>query len=110
MTRQPSTPVAPPWPPSILEISAAPEMAILTALVALLDIAGDALFVAHPELGDDDDERPYWKPLPPTVPHAGRILRSAASLRRAIRRYRRAVTPAPPPAEDPGPADDHFPF
>ena len=108
MTHRPRPPVALPWPPTVPEIDAAPELAILAAIVALLDIASNALLVANPQLADDD-ERPYWKPLPPDVPPAGRILQCAASLRRAVHRYRLAVTP-PPAADKPAAGDDRIPF
>ena len=96
------TPGALPWSPTIPEIDAAPELSILAALVAVLDIVSDALWAANPELGDDC--RPYWRPPPATVCDAANILRGAARLRCAVDRYHQAVTS--PPAPEPPPSDD----
>jgi hypothetical protein len=86
--------------PTLPALAAAPELAVLAALVGLLDIVAAALLAAHPELADD--ERPYWIPTPDIVLVAARILRRAAGLRRAVARYRLAVTPATPsPNESP---------
>jgi hypothetical protein len=82
-----------PWPPTVPEIAAAPELAALAALVAVLDLALDALLAAHPDL--DDDDRPPWRPPPSAVPAAARLVDRAVALRRALDRYRRAIT-APP--------------
>jgi len=101
------TPTVMHWPPTVHEIWAAPELGILAALMALLEITANALFVAHPELGDDQDSRPLWRPLPAVVPVAGNILRDAARLRRAIDRYRRAITP-PTASESSGSNDIPF--
>ena len=78
--------------PTVPDLAAAPELAVLAALVGLLDIVAAALLAAHPELADD--ERPYWIHTPDIVPVAAHILRRAAA------RYRLAVTP-PPAAELP---------
>lgn len=79
--------------PTLPALTAAPELAVLAALVALLDFVTDALYAAHPELADD--ERPYWIPTPAAVPLADNLLRRAAGLHRAVARYRLAVTPTP---------------
>jgi hypothetical protein len=79
--------------PAIPPLTIAPELAVLAALFALLDIASDALYATHPELADD--ERPYWVPTPVAVSRATAIIRRAAGLRRAVRRYRLAVTSSP---------------
>ncbi len=89
---------------TIPDIAEAPELAVLAALVAVLDVAGDALLATHPELADH--ERPYWVETPAIVGVAANVLRRAAGLRRAIARYRQAVAPVTPPPDEPAPGWD----
>lgn len=89
-------------------LTAAPELAVLSALVALAEIAGHALYAAYPELADP--ERPAWLHTPAAVPHATRILRDAARLCRAIDRYRDAVISPPTTATPAPPGDEDLPF
>jgi len=92
---------------SVPDMAAAPELAVLAALLAVLQIVIDALLATHPAL--TDDERPYWVKTPDAVPHAASVIANVHRLRRAIHRYQLAVMPSPEPTE-PGPADDHIPF
>jgi hypothetical protein len=93
--------------PTVPELDNAPELAVLAVLLAVIDIAGDALLAAHPDLADHD--RPYWFPTPAAIVHAHRLLRCSASLRRAVHRYRVAVA-APPATDEPASGDDGIPF
>lgn len=106
MTRRAPTP-ARGATPTVPELDNAPELAVLAALLAVIDIVGDALLAAHPDLADHD--RPYWYPTPVAIVHAHRLLRCSASLRRAVHRYRLAVT-TPPATDEPPSADDGIPF
>jgi hypothetical protein len=87
--------------------SPVPELAVLDALLAVLDVVYYALLEAHPELADD--ERPYWIFTPAIVPRAASILRSASSLRRAVARYRLALVP-PSITNAPAADDNDIPF
>jgi hypothetical protein len=95
------------WWPKPLEYDRAPELAVLALLATALDIVGRTLMVAHPEIGDTD--RPFWRPLPPTVPAAECVLRQLDRLQRALVAYRNAalIPPPDPPPPDP---DDDMPF
>ena len=93
-------------PPTISQLEHAPELAILAALAAVLDLATDAVLAANPQLFDD--ERPYWVSLPDQVPVADRLLRDAARLRRTMARYRQAIITPLAAAADPQPNDDHL--
>jgi hypothetical protein len=80
--------------PLVHELVDVPELAILAALVAVIDLVVDSIRAAHPELADH--ERPYWLPPPANVVIlADRLLRQAARFRRAVDRYRVAVKPPP---------------
>jgi len=80
--------------PLVAELVDAPELAILAALVAVLDIVVDSLRAAHPEMADH--HRPHWLPPPANaVAHADRLLRQVDRVRRAVDRYRTAVAPPP---------------
>jgi len=78
---------------------------VLTILVATLDVVATTMLAANLELLDD--ERPSWRPLPPTAPAADNVLRQIDSLRRAVDAYRRLASLKPPPEP---PADDDIPF
>jgi hypothetical protein len=78
---------------------------VLAILVATLDVVSTVMLAANLELLDD--ERPSWRPLPPTAPAADTILRQIDRLRRAVDAYRRVAAPRPPPRP---PADDDIPF
>jgi hypothetical protein len=92
---------------SISHLAASPELAVLAALLAVLDIVVSALLAVHPELVDH--ERPYWIKTPDAVRLAACVLRNANGLRRAINRYRLAVMPSPEPT-DPVRGEHHVPF
>jgi len=77
----------PPRPP---EIARSPELAILTALDAVLLVADYALLAEHPELWDQD--RPFWRPPPDSVARtADAIISLARRLSDVLTRYRRAI-------------------
>jgi hypothetical protein len=92
---------------SVSHLAAAPELAVLAALLAVLDVVVHALLALHPELADH--ERPYWIKTPNAVRLAASVLRNADELRRAINRYRLAVMPSPQPTA-PVPGEHHVPF
>jgi hypothetical protein len=96
-------------PPTITipELAAVPELAVLAALLAVLDVIDRALLAAHPELADH--ERPYWILTPAVVPRAASVLRNADSLRRAVARYRLALTHHSATNEPPA-GDAEIPF
>jgi hypothetical protein len=85
------------WWPTPPDYQRAPELALLTLLAAALDIVARTLTVAHPELGDAD--RPFWRPVPPTVPAAEAVLRQLDRLQRALVAYRTAALTPPPPRD-----------
>jgi hypothetical protein len=91
-----------PTPDQIAEV---PELAILAALEDTLDLALRALVAAHPQLANP--ETPFWaRDASPARGAADRILAAALRLARALRRYRRAVTPS----RRPGDPDPDIPF
>ena len=91
------TPTPPPTP---FEIANAPELAILAALDATLDLALRALLAAHPQLGDPDV--PSWaRDSSPSRTTADRILALAVRLTHELNAYRRATAPSPRPEHDP---------
>ena len=72
------------------ELGGAPEIAIIAALEAILDLTLRALFSVHPQLGDD--ECPYWvRDLSPASEAADRILAAARTLADALEAYRGVV-------------------
>jgi len=97
------------------EYQHAHELAVLALLLETLDVVTMVVLAENPELGDDD--RPSWRPLPPTVPAANILLRQIDRLRRGLLDYWAAALPPPSdlaPDPDPGepqsdPADD-IPF
>ncbi len=104
MTGHPRIP-ARDWFPTPPEYDHAPELGALAILVGVLDAVSMVMLAANLEL--TDDERPCWRPLPPTAPAADNILRQVDRLRRAVEAYRRVAAPelAPEP-----PSDDNIPF
>ncbi len=80
--------------PSVPDLEAAPELAVLTVLLGVLDMVERALLAAYPEFADQ--ERPYWIKTPDAFRLASALLRHADGLRRAVHRYRLAVTPSSP--------------
>ena len=104
MTGRPHTP-ARDWFPTLPEYDHAPELGVLAILVGVLDAVSMVMLAPNRELLDD--ERPYWRPLPPTAPAADTVLRQVDRLRRAVDAYRRVA--APKPAREP-PTDDDIPF
>jgi hypothetical protein len=82
-----------PWPtPQALD--AAPELGLLAALEATLELSLRALVAAHPALADR--ERPAWAlDRSPRCVAAHRFVDRAAALLQALDAYR-ATFPAPP--------------
>jgi hypothetical protein len=95
------------WFPTPPDYDHAPELGVLAILVDVLDGVSMIMLAANRELLDDD-ERPYWRPLPPTAPAADKLLRQIARLRRAVDAYRRVA--APKPEADPPSHDNNIPF
>lgn len=98
------------WLPTFPEYEHCRELAILAVLAATLDLVAMVLLAENREIGDDD--RPSWRPLPPTVPAAANVLTQIERLQRALAAYRRAACPpstGPHPAAAP-PPDDDIPF
>ena len=94
------------WFPTPPEYDHAPELGVLAILVGILEGVSMVMLAANLELLDDD-EPPYWRPLPPTAPAADNLLRQVDRLRRAINAYRRVALPQPAPEP---PSDDDIPF
>jgi hypothetical protein len=82
------------------ELDRAPELAILSALEATLELAAIALACAHPELRDPDSPNSH-RPNPPGLAIANTLARRSRALQRALRTYRRAVELGPRPQELP---------
>jgi hypothetical protein len=72
--------------PSVLDLYAAPELAVLAVLEAGVDVALVALIAAHP---DDDDD-----PVPPERRAARQLIEAARDLASAVNRYRLALARA----------------
>lgn len=72
--------------PSVLDLYAAAELAILAVLEAGVDVALVALIAAHP---DDDDD-----PIPPERRAARHVIEAARDLASAVNRYRLALARA----------------
>jgi len=86
------------------ELAATPELGLLAALEASLDLSLLALVAAHPELCDP--ERPPWRIDPgPACRAAKDFVPLARKLGDAIADYRRAVA-----TEHQRPIEDDFPF
>lgn len=84
------------------ELAHYPELALLHALDAILDLVPRALVAAHPELGDPD--APSWaRETSRNVRNADPILATAHRLQRHIRAYRRDVTRAQDQRREPDP-------
>src|SRR5215831_17248724 len=92
---------------SVAELDAAPELGVLAALLAVLDVADTALLAAHPELADHD--RHYWIPTSRFVRQAASVIHHAAALRHVISEYRREVT-RPDESEPKVTSKDNIPF
>jgi hypothetical protein len=72
------------------ELADAPELAIVTALDHLLELALRALVSVHPQLGDA--ECPFWaRHAEPDSEAAERILAAARPLAAALQAYQQAV-------------------
>jgi hypothetical protein len=82
-------------------LRAAPELATLALLDAVLDVCTIALLAEHPTL--DHDLRP--DPEPPSLREARRLIAAAHRLRCTIVRYRNAVIDSLVPV-----CDDDQPF
>jgi len=116
-TRPPSRTYAD-WRPTPPQIELAPEIALLSVLDRVLDVAVYTLLAVHPYLAADD--LLYRQLHLPEVQAADHILAHAHRLRAALGCYRHAVVALyesaardadPPPALDPlDDSDDHFPF
>ena len=94
------------WFPTPPDYDHAPELGVLAILIDVLEGVSMIMLAANRELLDD--ERPYWRPLPPTAPAADKLLRQIDRLRRAVDAYRRVA--APKPAPEPSPDDNNIPF
>jgi len=92
------------WFPTPPEYDHAPELGVLAILVDVLEGVSMIMLAANREILDD--ERPYWRPPPPTVPAADKLLRQIERLRRAVDAYRRVAAPKPQPLPD----DNNIPF
>jgi hypothetical protein len=104
--RKPATsPAALDWFPTPPDYDRAPELGVLAILVGILETVSIVMLAANLEL--TDDERPYWRPLPPSAPAADNVLRQVARLRRAVDAYRRVALPEPAPEP---PSGDDIPF
>lgn len=73
--------------PSVLDLYAAPELAVLAVLEAGVDVALVALIAAHPD--DDDDDA-----IPPERRAARQLIEMARDLASAVNRYRLALARA----------------
>jgi len=93
------------WFPTPPDYDHAPELAVLAILVGILEVVSMTMLAANLELLDD--ERPAWRPLPPTAPAADNLLRQVDRLRRAVDTYRRVALPEPAPEP---PSGDDIPF
>jgi hypothetical protein len=94
------------WFPTPPDYDHAPELGVLAILVDVLEGVSMIMLAANRELLDD--EPPYWRPLPPTVPAADKLLRQIDRLRRAVDSYRRVAAPKPEPELMPD--DNIIPF
>lgn len=94
------------WFPTPPQYHHAPELGVLAILAGVLEGVSMVMLAANLELLDDD-EPPYWRPLPPTVPAADAVLCQLDRLRRAVDAYRRVAVPQLAPEQSP---DDDIPF
>jgi hypothetical protein len=92
------------------ELAHAPDLAVLAIVDAAMTVLNVVLVADYGrELADH--ERPYWKPLPPEVGSAGRILRLLHRLHLEIVRYREIRHESETQPFLPTPLDpDDFPF
>lgn len=89
-------------PPSVRELWALPELALVPALTAAIDGLLASLHAQHGTLRDD------WQPGdPPTLRQARALADELHTARAAIRRYARAVRRA---LRQPARYDDQLPF
>jgi hypothetical protein len=89
-------------PPSVRELWALPELALVPALLAAIDGLLASLHAQHGTLRED------WKPGdPPTLREARALVDELDTARRALRRYARAVRR---PLRQPLRHDDQLPF
>jgi len=98
----------PPSWPSVPDLRADPELAILAALDALLILATRSLAALHPSVSEPD--QPYWQQTP-TDRVAPDVVLIANQLLAALESYRNAfvIERRPSPSDDafePGPPDD----
>ena len=88
------------------ELADNPELALLHALDAVLDLVPRALVATHPELADPD--APFWvREASTTTRHAHHIVAAAHRLQQHIRAYRAAITRA---RDQPAESDPEIPF
>jgi hypothetical protein len=71
--------------PSVVDLYAAPELAVLAVLEAGVDVALVALVAAHPEDLDDEDPAPHERRA------ARQLIEAARDLASAVNRYRLAL-------------------
>ena len=89
-------------PPSVRELSALPELALLPALLAAIDGLLASLDAQHGTLRED------WQPAdPPTLREARALADELVRARRALRRYACAVRRV---LRQPMRHDDQLPF
>jgi hypothetical protein len=89
-------------PPSVRELCALPELALLPALLAAIDGLLASLHAQHGTLRED------WQPGdPPTLRQARALADELLTARRALRRYACAVRR---PLRQPIPHHDQLPF
>ena len=102
-----------PHPPlTPLDLSDAPELAVLAALDATLRLTATAIIAANPQLCDSTlFQSP--RPRPPQIWIAHAVLAHARALRIDLEHYRDAVDAWDPPADDDpddSDGDDDIPF
>jgi hypothetical protein len=78
------------------DLDRAPELAILSALEATLELAAIALACAHPELRDPESLASN-RPISPSLAVAKTLVRRFRTLQRALRAYHRTAELRPQP-------------
>jgi hypothetical protein len=76
--------------PTPAELARAPELAILTTLDIVLELAIHALVARHPEL-EDPDQREWLMPPPASAPLGAVVVGLADTLRCAVLHYMSSI-------------------